>query len=354
MIAADHLQDSGPADSRLLTRLLQAGTLLIDEEDCLRFASAGACELMGVPDFDALRERWHDLAAQLRIDRWPRTLPDMQVFHGRADLATSSGPRAIRYEMHALDDHGRVHRAILVRDRARLLPGDRGLLLASEAQANRQVLTGLVHAAKGPLNNFNLTLAVLDAGIEPFDAFRQAAAACARLRRHLGMLRSEATALVSTLEELRALADRRPRDPARVDLAQSVRDVARWLRHEAIVREAAITADAPSPAWIVADREAVTLALVALASRLLDSCGPGSVVRLSAEDVARERNCIVRITVEPVTAPASFADELFAIRPSPQDPAPATARTILEAHGGSLSFQCDPQRCAVVVTLPTP
>ena len=313
------MQDSSLSLCRLLAEFLQIGVLLVDEAGICRFANDRARELLDAADEAAAGARWSALRGQINPGT-PRTTPVRQAF----DLTTVHGVRRLRAEAHALPGAGGMRYAVLLRDRAAVGPADQLAMLATRAEASRAVLSGLVHGASGPLNNFNLTLAVLDAGIEPFDAFRQAAAACARLRRHLGMLRSEATALVSTLEELRALADRRPRDPARVDLAQSVRDVARWLRHEAIVREAAITADAPSPAWIVADREAVTLALVALASRLLDSCGPGSVVRLSAEDVARERNCIVRITVEPVTAPASFADELFAIRPIARDPAPAT------------------------------
>jgi hypothetical protein len=89
----------------------------------------------------------------------------------------------------------------------------------------------------------------------------------------------------------------------------------------------------PSPAWIVADREAVTLALVprVAPARLVRpgqrgcGCPPKMSPRaqLHRAHHRRARHCT-----------ASFADELFAIRPSPQDPAPATARTILEAHGG--------------------
>jgi hypothetical protein len=42
MNARSVLQDSGLPDSRLLARLLQAGTLVLDENDAQTFASAGA------------------------------------------------------------------------------------------------------------------------------------------------------------------------------------------------------------------------------------------------------------------------------------------------------------------------
>ena len=307
------MQDSGLSLCRLLADFLHVGVLLVDEAGICRFANEQACELLDVADEAAAGARWSALRGPIAPGK-PDGAPVRQTF----DLTTARGVRRLRVEAHALRDAGGVHYAVLLRDRAAIGPADRLPMLATRAQASRAVLSGLVHGASGPLNNFNLTLAVLDADVEPFDAFPHAAAACARLRRHLGVLRSEAFTLVSSLEELRALADRRPRDPARIDLAESVRDVARWLRHEAVVREAAIAADAPSPAWVVADRDALTLALVAIASRLLGACGPGSVVRLSAEHVARERNCTVSIVVEPPAVPASLADELFAIRPSPR------------------------------------
>jgi hypothetical protein len=75
---------------------------------------------------------------------------------------------------------------------------------------------------------------VLDAGIEPFDAFRRPLPRAPGCARHLGMLRSEATALVSTLEELRRSRDRRRAATGRVEPRAKRADVARWLRHEAI------------------------------------------------------------------------------------------------------------------------
>jgi len=339
------MQDSGLALCRLLADFLQIGVLLVDEAGICRFANEHASELLDAADEAAAEAQWSMLRKQIDY-RTPHAAPVLRTL----DVTTARGVRRLRVEAHALRDTGGY--AVFLRDRAAIGEADLLPMLATRAQSSRALLAGLVHGASGPLNNFNLTLAILDARIEPFDGIPQAAAATARLRRHLGVLRSEALALESRLDELRALADRRPHDPVRFDVAESVRDVARWLRHEAVVREAAIAADASSPAWITADRDAMTLALVALASRLLDACGPGSVLQLSALHVEREQHCIVRIAVEPASVSAAFADELFAIRPILRDPAPATARMIVEAHGGTLAFQFDAQQCSVVITLP--
>ena len=128
------LHDSGLSDSRLLAGLLNTGTLLLDADDNLRFASASACELLGAPDEALLQRGWPELGAQLHVDRWPRALADGSAFQGCADVMTPIGPRALRYEMHATTEAGCLHRALLVRDRAQLLPRDRVLLLAAEAQ----------------------------------------------------------------------------------------------------------------------------------------------------------------------------------------------------------------------------
>jgi len=345
MDEASQMQDSGLALSRLLAEFLHTGVLLVDEAGICSFANALACELLDAADEAAARAQWSKLRAQIDV-RATHAAPVLRTL----DLATGRGVRRLRVEAHALRDTSDY--AVLLRDRAAIGEADVLPMLATRAQSRRAVLAGLVHGASGPLNNFNLTLAILDAGIEPSAGIPRAADASARLRRHLGVLRSEAAALGKRLDELRALSDRRPHDPVRFDVAASVQDVARWLRHEAVVREAAIHADASSPVWIAADRDAMTLAIVALASRLLDACGPGSVLRLSAVSVQREQHCIVRIDVEPASVSAAFADELFAVRPMTRDPAPATARVIVEAHGGTLAFQRDARQCAVVISLP--
>ena len=355
MIAADQLQDSGPADSRLLTRLLQAGTLLIDEEDQLRFASAGACELMGAPDFDALRARWHDIAAQLRIDCWPRTLPETQVFHGRADLATSSGPRAIRYEMHALDDHGRVHRAILVRDRARLLRSDRALLLASEAQANRQVLTGLVHAAKGPLNNFNLTLALLAASLARNGAAAATPEATARRARYVEVLQNESARLAACIDEIHALTIGRDASREPIDLCAMARDCTRVLRHGATMREVALDLDLPErTVTAFGDPQLVRRALLSFTICVLELTSAGGRVSSRVRNV--EEAASVTITTSEPNVPSALAHALFRLACTAESDysAAIAARLIIEAQGGDVVLHDnDTSAPGVVLHLPS-
>ncbi|HXR57221.1 MAG TPA: hypothetical protein VN858_10480 [Casimicrobiaceae bacterium] len=339
MIAADPLQDSGPADSRLLAGLLQAGTLLIDEEDRLRFASTGACELMGVRDFAALREHWHGLAAQLRIDRWPRALLDLQMFHGRADLATPSGPRAIRFELHAVDDGGRVHRAILVRDRTQLLPSDRALLLASEAQANRQVLTGLVHAAKGPLNNFNLTLALLSAGLARDGASPATPEANARRSRYVEVLQNESARLAACIDEIHALTIGRDESREAIDLCAIARDCARVLRHGATMREVALELDVPQRVVTAfGDPQLVRLALLSFTICVLELTSAGGRVGWRVGTGNGGHTALIGITTSEPKVPPALARAIFRLSCTAESEysAAIAARLIVEAQGGDV------------------
>jgi signal transduction histidine kinase len=338
MNARSVLQESGLPDSRLLARLLQAGTLVLDQHDTLTFASAGACDLLGVDDEAALREHWSQLRAQLRVDRWPRTLPDGDAYHGRADVLTPAGPRAIRFEMHGMADAGSLHRAVLVRDRAHVLATDAALLLASEAQANRHVLTGLVHAAKGPLNNFNLTLALLSAGVARGDAFAPTPEAAARRTRYIDVLQKEATRLASCIDEIHGLTVRHEPSREPIDLAAMSIDCARVLRHGATMREVSLELDVPGPVMAIGDPQLVRLALLSFTICVLELTPPGGRV---AWRVMRERHThapSVAITTSQPVLPRALATALFRLSCMAESnySGAIAARLIIEAQGGEV------------------
>jgi hypothetical protein len=339
MMARTLLQDSGLHDSRLLARLLQAGTLVLDERDDLRFASAGACELLGVAGEAALRAHWSDLRAQLEVARWPRALADGHAYHGRADLATPEGMRAIRFELHGMVDDGCMHRAVLVRDRAHLLPSDRALLLASEAQANRHVLTGLVHAAKGPLNNFNLTLALLGAGVARGDAPTPELAA--RRTRYIEVLQNEAARLAACIDEIHALTVRHEASREAIDVGALSLACGRVLRHGATMREVGLEMDVPDrPVMATGDPHLVRLALLSFAICVLELTEPGGRVgwRVMRGDGARAP--AISITTSQPALPAGLVNGLFRLSCTAESDysAAIAARLIVEAQGGDVSL----------------
>jgi signal transduction histidine kinase len=322
---------------RLLARLLPLGTLLLDGDDGPTFASAGACELFGVADLEALRSHWPELSVQLGVGEWPRRSGD-EPHCGRADLATPAGARSIRFEVHAMAG-ARRDRTVLVRDRARILPSDLPLLLASEAQANRHVLNGLVHAAKGPLNNFHLTLALLAAGAVRSDA--SLPDVLARRKRYVDVLQSEVARLSACLDEIHALTLPHDPLPAAIDLAAMSRDCARVLRHGATMREVRLDVDAPdTPVIAFGDTQLVRLALLSLAIAMIELTSANGRVgwRVSACDGAPAS--IVLDTTEPAL-PSGLCAALFRLSctAGSEHACAIAARLVIEAQRGEVILQ---------------
>jgi hypothetical protein len=334
----DDLQDSGLHGARLLARLVQAGTLVLDGTDDPTFASAGACELFDVRDLDALRTCWADLRAQLRVAEWPHPLADGNVFCGRADLATPRGPRAIRFEAHGMGGPG-SHRVVFVRDRARLLPSDHALLLASEAQVNRHLLTDLVHTAKGPLNNFNLTLALLAAGAARGDASAPTPETIARRNRHIGVLQSEAARLAGCIDEIHALALPHDASDAPIDLAAMSHDCARVLRHEATMHEVKLELDAPGqPVMASGDAQLVRLALLSFAICLIELTSPGGRVGWRVAHTDGEADPSILLTTTEPALPSALVAALFRLSCTGESEysGAIAARLVIEAQRGDV------------------
>src|SRR6185437_1642604 len=246
------------------------GVLVVDDHGALRFASPAACELLGVASESALRDDWPAIATQFGVTDIPGQQHDGASLQGRIDIRRMPG-RALRFERHTIVDRARLTHVILLRDRGHIVPGDRTLLLASEALASRPVLSGLVHEAKGPLNNVGLTLALLAAGIGRVEPPAIADEALARWKHHVDVLRTETTRLARCLDDIHRLAD--VPDAARecIDMGALLRDIVRVLRHEATLREIRIELELPEePLRVTGDPQLVRLALTSLTMCVLD------------------------------------------------------------------------------------
>ena len=342
------LQDSGPRNAPLLSHLLAAGSLILDGRDDVAFASPEACALFGVADAEALGKHWPALRTQLGIDEWPATSVAGAPHCARADVSTPAGARAIRFEVHALGD-GHARRAILVRDRAHLLPADRALLLASEALTNRYVLTGLAHTAKGPLNNFQLTLALLAPNASRTDA---APDALARRKRYVDVLRSEVGRLSACIDEIHALTV--PHEPLRgpIDLASISRDCARLLRHGATMREVRIDLDTPdAPVIAQGDDALVRLALLSLAICAIESTSSGGRVGWRVAPDAETASIAFRTTEPALPAPLRAALFRLSGTAECEHAAAIAARLVIEAQRGEVVVE-DATPSAILIRIP--
>jgi signal transduction histidine kinase len=240
--------------------------------------------------------------------------------------------------MHVVDD-GTGHRVVLVRDRGHLLPSDRALLLAAQAVANRHVLTGLVHAAKGPLNNFNLTLALLAAGVARGDADNARPGAAAKRARYVEVLQNEAARLAACVDEIHMLT--LVPDDARetIDLAALAQDCARVLRHGATMREVVLELDLPARTVnAVGDPALVRLALLSFAISLIELTARGGRVGWQLTQERRGAPPKVAMTTSEASLPRAFASGLFRLACTAESPfaAAIAARLVVEAQGGDV------------------
>ncbi len=343
MIDAQRMQDSGRSGERALAMLLPAGIIVLDEHANVDFASPLACELLGARDMDEVRDTWSGIGSQLGIAEWPRELAAGAIHSGRADVATSAGPRAVRFEVHATAERARP-RIVLLRERGSLLPADRALLLASEAQASRHVLGGLVHAAKNPLNNFSLTLALLEAGVARMDASPPTSATRERWLRYLEIMRNEAARLTACIDAVDALAAPRPSSSEAIDACAMLRDVVHVLHHEATLREVRLEIDVPgAPVLVTGDPRLVRLALISFTIGLLGATPPDGRVAWRVASDGDASAASLSITATPSTLATAFATELFRVSRIAEsaNAIEIAARMIIEAQGGDVSVERD-------------
>ena len=329
------LHDPGPIDGRLLAPFLDHGVLVIDERARLHFASAAALELLGAASGDDLRARWDGIAAALGLGGPAERAPTDSVHRGRASVRTPSGTRDIRFEVHRTDARARV---VLLADTRRLHGSARALILASEALADRRVVAGLVHAANGPLNNFSLTLALLETGLgrsgEP--------ASLARCMRYVEVLRTETQRLAGQLGEIQGLAagDGEPRDTGEV--AAILRKVAGWLHHDATLRDVALDVDVPETRIAAAgDAHLLRLALLAFTMCVVEASSAGA--RISCRARADGGECAIAITTSQGALSPGLADKLFRLADAfdSRHALAIAARMIVESQGGEVAIRGD-------------
>lgn len=352
--STDELQDSGLRDSRLLAQLLPVGIVMLDEAQRCCFASRGACELLGAADEAALREDWHSIGAQFDLDDLSRSPLDGPPLQRRIDLRTASGTRLLRFEVHAVPGD-RLQHVMLLCARDHLGHADRTLLLASEALANRHVLTGLVHEAKGPLNNFGLTLALFTSAMERADSTPLSEATLARWQRYLGVLRTEAARLSGCLNDIHALTQSGDAIRERIDVGAALREAMRVMRHDATMREVTVQLELPAaPASIVGDPHAVRLALLGFTTCMLDVTRPGGVLTWRIVPPGADPRLLLQVHATQAAFPPALVAKIFGIsRIAESDHEAAVAgRLIVEAHGGEVTI--DPEgdgRCGFSIRL---
>lgn len=332
--AGDSLHDPGLRFGDVLARLLPVGVLVVDDRNGCIYSSPLACDAFGIDGAAEMSAAWRGIAVHLAADRWASLRAADSPLHLLSELPAPEGARRLRLEVHRLAGAS----IVLVRNVRTDDAADRTLFLASEAQARRRALSGLVHDAKGPLNNFQLTLTLLNAGLSRLEAHDDPTEVTARWRRHLDVLQAETARLTTELTRIDALAHPVDIGWGPVDIIAAIRDVARLLRHEATMSELTINVDTPVDAIALpADPRALQLALLAFTACVFDATPPGGVVRLQAERRV-DNGARIRISATTAALPADLQAAMFRIGCAIDSryAGASAGRVIVEAHGGSV------------------
>ena len=179
----------------------------------------------------------------------------------------------------------------------------RTLLQASRCAVQQHVLGGLLHDLNGPLNNIALTLALVSATVA-----RQAAAApddglVARLTRHVTTLEAELRRLASSSHAMAGVLHGTGAEPEPVVLRELAGEAVRQLRHHAALHDVALEqAVAGDDVAVVADRDMLRFALLALMLAACALCAPGARIVLEAR--RRGGDAVAVLTA----CPAALAD----------------------------------------------
>jgi len=341
MAATETLHDPGPYDGRLLGDMLQAGVVMLDAERRCRYASPRACAHFGEADEAALVQGWDAIRAALDLDVIAALRAGDPPLQRRCDVSTSSGTRKLRFEVHAVGSGSPARYLMLLRERTLIDGADRARFMASECEANRQVITSLVHDAKGPLNNLHLTLALLASALGRMDASNAPAETLARCHRYVDVMQTEETRLADCLNDIHALARNVNATQERIDVGALLRNIAHVLRHEARLHEAKVQVDVATSAWTFGDPHQLRLALFAFCACLVEAARPMSVITLrvdAAGDAVR-----VRIVATRVAIPAALTAALFRISgiAASDFHGVLAGRTMIEAAGGDVTLVDD-------------
>jgi signal transduction histidine kinase len=328
--------------------------VVFDDRQRFCYASARACAHFGAADDATLQTQWDDIRGKLDLGDLATLRPGDPPLQRRCDVETPAGTRKLRFELHAVGGASPRY-LMLLRERMLIDAADRAQIMASESAANRHLIAGLVHDAKGPLNNLHLTLALLAGAMSRMEASTDPDGMLARCRRYIDVMQTEETRLSGCLNDIHALSLHSDAEPEQLDVSALVRAVARLLRHEARVREARLDIDVPTSAWTFGDAHRLHLALLAFSACLLDAAPPGALITLRVDDGGGTHDIRIDIMGRDVAIPPAVTAAFFRVSgvAASDFPGVLAGRTIVEAHGGDVAILGDDRiHSGFALTLP--
>ncbi len=342
-----------------LAQMLNASVLLLDRDMNLAFASILAHSLFGLTDTAELKRTWDECYAKLQLPVLGDLVKSSKPLRHQCELRTPKSTRLLQMDVYSFQYGDGEHYVILLNDLRVMDDLPQQFIFASHHRAQRHLTAALVHDLNGPINTMRLTLELMDR-MPSIATFGVPVDVVTQWERYKGIVRQELGKLKTQVAELRnsfASAENVPR--AMFDIRDAIKDVGRFLKHEATSKQIHFDLLLPDkPLMTTGVFVDIRLALFNLAQRLLVDAMPGGCLQIHTI-VAATQLAIV-LSVRPMqTNPPVIEDCARITSQFPEsDVELFVARQIVTAHGGDITIsavgedQCAEIRVLLVLSIP--
>jgi signal transduction histidine kinase len=334
-----------------LSRLMNAGVLVLDRDAGLEFANPLAAELLGSGEPETLAQSWAKLREPLGLDAERLRAAPMPA-RMTADLAPGGKAISLRLEVYSLEEEAGTGYLVLLKDRRAGDVLETDLLLASQMRSVPHLYRVLMHDLKAPLNAMQLTLELLsDPQSAPADPVRET-----KRQRYLGVLREELRRIDRIVQTM--LGDNQPIGSVTgtFDFRDVVHEIAALLIPQARRQRIGVELRLPEQAVEVTGmRDRLKQAVLNLAINALEAMPAGGRLGLG---VSREGgNVLIRCEDSASGIAPEVIDETFQLhytsKKSGAGIALYIARLVAESHGGEIRLEGRPGQ-GTTVTLSVP
>jgi signal transduction histidine kinase len=339
-----HLERERGAQARdrlgALSQLMDVGVLLVNSSHQLDFANPRACELLGCTDAAEVERRWPEIRRFLD----PALEPvDRRASRLDLDMPGAEGTRAVRCHAYTIGEEEHQVFLFLLRDRVMLDALETDLLLASQLRALTRVYNAVTHDLKAPLHAMVLNLDLLQSALRRGEGALEAE----QSEQYLGVLREELERLDRSLLALLAETTPAGRGREEFDARAMVEEIARLLLPQARMQNVALEARLPGTALRIAgQRDRLKQAILNVAINALEAMSDGGALELRLEALPEHAEVLITDSGPgiPEAVRLRIFDMHFTTKTSGTGIGLYVARSIVEAHGGEITFGSAPGR----------
>jgi len=236
----------------------------------------------------------------------------------------------------------------------------RALLDAARARRQEALAAGFLHDLNGPLNNVNLTLALLDTTLGRARVAAPGDSLLDRCQRHVALLQAESLRLQQWSRTVGSVLITPEASEPRADLLVLLGEVHRMVRHQAALHEVMLSVAAPEGVMVAIDPWHLRLLLLDVLAPLLELAAPGTTIAATA-DASRMQDGValarLRLDGEPaiagdatavLEAAVAFDPERDADLPSPRS---ADGRALAEVVADLVAARVRAEALGARITL---